>query len=95
LKKDLDSDLQLSFYALAATEVRDEILGKKPEEIILSLFYLDKDTKLTTTRTAQQLQEEKGLILKKAKEISESKFTCSKSLFCKRCEYKMLCKTSS
>jgi DNA helicase-2/ATP-dependent DNA helicase PcrA len=90
-QKKLETDLQLTFYALAANEVKDQILGKAPEDIILSLLYLEKDLKLTTTRTKEQLDEAKKLILEKVKEIETSDFKCSGSMFCKNCEYKMLC----
>jgi DNA helicase-2/ATP-dependent DNA helicase PcrA len=90
-QKKLETDLQLTFYALAANEVKDQILGKAPEDILLSLFYLEKDLKLTTTRTKEQLDEAKKLILGKVKEIESSDFKCSGSMFCKNCEYKILC----
>ncbi|MGA2967972.1 MAG: ATP-dependent DNA helicase [Candidatus Levyibacteriota bacterium] len=90
-QKELEADLQLTFYALAANEVKNQILGKEPENILLSLYYLEKDLKLTTTRNKEQLKEAKELILEKVKEIESSDFQCSGSLFCKNCEYKMLC----
>jgi DNA helicase-2/ATP-dependent DNA helicase PcrA len=90
--KKLEEDLQLTFYALAANEVKDKILGKDPEEILLSLYYLEKDLKLTTTRTKEQLNEAKKLILEKVREIEASDFKCSGSMFCKNCEYKILCR---
>jgi DNA helicase-2/ATP-dependent DNA helicase PcrA len=90
-QKELETDLQLTFYALAANEVKDQTLGKTPEDILLSLYYLEKDVKLTTTRDKEQLIEAKGLILERVKEISNSNFACSGSLFCKNCEYKILC----
>jgi len=89
--KKLEEDLQLTFYALAANEVKDKTLDKKPEDIILSLYYLGKDLKLTTTRTKEQLNEAKELILEKVKEIETSDFKCSDSMLCENCEYKMLC----
>jgi DNA helicase-2/ATP-dependent DNA helicase PcrA len=90
-QKELETDLQLTFYALAANEVKDQILDKAPEDILLSLYYLEKDLKLTTARNKEQLKEAKELILEKVKEIEKSDFSCSGSLFCKNCEYKMLC----
>jgi DNA helicase-2/ATP-dependent DNA helicase PcrA len=89
--KKLEEDLQLTFYALAANEVKEKTLDKKPEDIILSLYYLEKDLKLTTTRTKEQLNAAKELILEKVKEIEKSDFKCSGSIFCKNCEYKILC----
>jgi DNA helicase-2/ATP-dependent DNA helicase PcrA len=90
-QKKLEEDLQLTFYALAANEVKDETLGKEPENILLSLYYLEKDLKLTTIRTKEQLKEAKELILEKIKEIENSDFQCSGSMLCKNCEYKILC----
>lgn len=93
-EKKLANDLQLTFYALAATEVKDKPLDKKPEDILLSLYFLEKDIKLTTSRTKEQLEEAKGKILEKAEEISKSDFTCSGTSLCKTCEYKILCNAS-
>ncbi len=90
-EKKLASDPQLNVYALAATEVHDKILHKKPEEVVLSLYFLESNKKLTTTRTPEQLKEAKKSILQKADEISKSKFLCSGSALCVNCEYKMLC----
>jgi DNA helicase-2/ATP-dependent DNA helicase PcrA len=94
-EKKLATDLQLTFYALAATEVKDKILAKTPDEIMLSLYYLEKGVKLTTVRTKEQLEEAKKIILEKVKEIENSDFNCSGSLFCKNCEYKILCQTTN
>ncbi len=90
-QKDIEKDLQLTFYALAATGVKDKILDRKPEDILLSLYYLEKEIKITTTRTKEELEKAKEELLKIAEEISKSDFLCSRSLFCKNCEYKMLC----
>lgn len=90
-EKKLASDMQLTFYALAASEVRDKILNRKPEEIVLTLYYIEPDKKFTTTRTMEQLHAAKEFILTKAKEISESDFQCRGGRLCHDCEYKMLC----
>lgn len=91
-EKKLASDPQLNVYALAATEVHDKILHKKPEEVVLSLYFLESNKKLTTTRTLEQLEEAKKSILQKAQEIGKSQFLCSGSNLCINCEYKMLCR---
>jgi len=93
-ERKLKKDLQLTFYALAATKVLNVILNKTPEEIQLSLYYLELNKKLTTTRTKEQLEEAEKLILEKAEEISKSDFLCSGSSLCKNCEYKILCKST-
>lgn len=90
-EKSLAENLQLTFYGLAATEVKGNLLGVKPEAVRLSLHYLETKTKLTTTRTKEQLEEAKLEILGKKEEIEKSDFACSRSLFCKTCEYKQFC----
>lgn len=92
-EKKLATDLQLTLYALAASEVKEEPLNKNPDEVMLSLYYLESDTKLETIRTPEQLQEAKELLLKRADEIEKSDFLCSHNILCANCEYKMLCST--
>jgi len=92
-EKYLAKDMQLTVYALAATEVHDKLLHKKPEEVVLSLYYIEEAKKLTTTRTREELEEAKKYILKKAQEIANSDFKCSGNRFCANCEFKILCHT--
>ncbi len=92
-EKQLATDLQLTVYALAATQVHDAMFNKQPEEVKLSLYYLEEDKKLTTTRTREQLEEGKQDIFKRINDIATSQFLCSASSFCANCEYKMLCAT--
>ncbi|MCL4415687.1 MAG: PD-(D/E)XK nuclease family protein [Actinobacteria bacterium] len=94
-EKELSNDFQLSIYALAAREIQDKIFNKKPENIKLSLYYLESGQKISTFRTNDQLEEAKIRILKAAETISASDFSCSENIFCKSCEYKMLCSTKN
>ncbi len=93
--KKLALDKQMTFYALAAREVKDGVLGKNPEDIKLTLEYIETGQRLTTTRTIDELEEAKQYVLDKAKEINESEFLCSGGELCKTCEYSMLCQTLS
>ncbi len=93
-EKKLHEDFQLTFYALAATEVQGMIFNRRPEEVVLSLFYIEEDKKISTTRTRDELELAKQQILKKAEEIQYSNFSCSGSILCKNCEYKMVCSIS-
>ncbi|OGZ26795.1 MAG: hypothetical protein A2365_02070 [Candidatus Nealsonbacteria bacterium RIFOXYB1_FULL_40_15] len=90
-QKEVDQDLQLSFYALAATHVAELPLGVAPEKIKLSLYYLDTQEKITTTRSVKDLEKVADEIFKIRQEITVSDFACSNSFFCKNCEYKLLC----
>lgn len=94
-EKKIDEDLQLSIYALAASEVHDNLLQHPPDEVILSLWYVEKDIKISTVRTKDQLEIIKQQILDKAREIENSNFSCRGGMLCKNCEYNMLCRTIS
>lgn len=94
--RDLDGDLQLSFYALASHAlasclVKDPIFPKRPEKVTLSLYFFNKGVKVSTTRTLEQLEKAKGIILKAKEEIENSDFTCSGNPWCRECEYKLFC----
>src|SRR6185437_9279447 len=90
-EKKVKEDLQLSLYAVAAAEINDGVLGKNPSDILLTLFYLEENIKISTTRTREDLENAKAEILNKVGAIEKSNFTCSHSIFCKNCEYQMLC----
>jgi DNA helicase-2/ATP-dependent DNA helicase PcrA len=89
------SDLQLSVYALASTNLKHYPFNRKPQEILLSLYYLDTGERIDTTRTIDQLGAAIGEILDVQKQITESDFHCSKSYICKegKCDYYDLCKS--
>ena len=93
-QKDVDKNLQLSFYALAATKIPTAPFGKTPDKIKLSLYYLDEQEKISTTRTAKQLEDAVVEILKVRDEIEKSDFRCSKHMFCQMdCEFSLFCKS--
>lgn len=88
-QKEIDKDLQLSIYALAVAS----LYNTKPEDIKLSLYYLDTQEKITTSRSSEILEKVKKEILKTRDEIEESDFKCSNHFFCQgKCEYSMFCK---
>jgi len=89
-QKEVDKDMQLSVYALAVST----IYKVKPEDLTLSLYYLDTQEKITTHRTSEQLKGLKTEILEIKKEIEESDYKCNGNYFCQQgCEFKMFCKT--
>ena len=93
-QKDVDKNLQLSFYALAATKIPTAPFGKTPDKIKLSLYYLDEQEKISTTRTVKQLEDAVVEILKVRDEIEKSDFRCSKHMFCQMdCEFSLFCKS--
>ena len=93
-KRDLEKDLQLSFYALAAVEVRDPVFTVDTDKIVLSLYFFNKAIKVSTTRTKKQLEQAKQEISKAKQEIETSDFSCSGNFWCKECEFKLFCKAA-
>ena len=89
-QKDVDKDMQLSFYALALSN----LYKAKPEDIKLSLYYFEGQQKLITRRTKEQLEELKKEIMENKKEIENSDFKCNGNFFCQgKCEYSIFCKS--
>lgn len=93
-QKDVDNNLQLSFYALAATKIPFAPYGKKPEEVKLSLYFLDEQEKITTTRNVKDLEKAVETIFKAKEGIEKSDFKCSGHMFCQNnCEYSLFCRS--
>ncbi len=91
-QKEADKDLQLSIYALAATGINTEPFGKDVEDIKLSLYYFEDQTKIVTKRSRAQLEEAKKRIFEVKREIEKSDFRCSGNYICRNCEYSIFCK---
>ena len=94
-QKEVDKNLQLSFYALAATKIPTEPFGKKPEEIKLSLYFLDQQEKISSTRSTEDLKKAAEEIFKVSEEIENSDFKCSGHMFCQNCEYSLMCRAET
>ncbi len=93
-QREVDKNLQLSFYALAATKIQEPPFGKTPDKIKLSLYYLDSQEKISTVRTAKQLEDAVKEIYKVRDEIEKSDFKCSSHMFCQMgCEFTLFCKS--
>lgn len=90
-QKEVDKNMQLSLYALAATRTQEPPLDKSPEKVKLTLWYLDEGVRLSTTRDAVQLSEVVKEVFKIRQEIEKSDFKCSGHPFCQSCEYKSFC----
>ncbi|PJE67305.1 hypothetical protein COU95_03100 [Candidatus Shapirobacteria bacterium CG10_big_fil_rev_8_21_14_0_10_40_9] len=88
-QKDIDKSLQMTVYALAATD--KGLYGKKPEEVILTFYFLGNLEKKSTKRTVSQLEQAKKDLLEKAKEIEKSTFQPSPGVWCDFCDFKLIC----
>src|SRR5581483_85083 len=83
--------LQLAMYALAATRVKDDVLNRTPENIKLTLHFLEENTKKSMEFTKDHLEKLEEELLLKIEEIEKSEFKCSGNMLCKNCEFKILC----
>jgi RecB family exonuclease len=88
-QKELDQSLQMSVYALAATD--PGVLKQNPEDVVLSFYFLKTGKKKTTQRTKKELSQAKKELVKKAKEIEKSSFEPRPGVWCDFCEYKLIC----
>lgn len=84
-------ELQLKMYALAATKIKDDIFNRGPENITLTLHFLEGNTKKSMNFKQEDLNRLEDDLIEKISEIEKSDFKCSKNILCANCEYKMLC----
>lgn len=83
----VDSDLQLSMYALAC----ERSLGFKPD--VLSIYFLTHGVKIITTRGPAQLAAAMRTIEETARKIEKRAFTPNTS-HCPRCDFRRTCRDS-
>jgi putative RecB family exonuclease len=81
----IDQDLQLSIYHMAARE----IWGIEPER--LTLYYLLPGQRMTTVRTARDMDELRRRIAIVAQRIDAGMFEPRQNPLCDWCEYQPLC----
>lgn len=93
-RAEVDKNMQLTLYALAATKLKEPpFVGLKPEQIKLSLFYFEEQKKITTMRTQAQLTELECELFSIKARIEASDFACSGHFYCQNnCEYAIFCK---
>ncbi len=87
--KEIKEDLQMSIYALVAID--KGIYHKKPNDIILSFYFLDSIEKVSSTREKQQLEETKKKLVKITQEIALSQFEPKVGKWCDFCDFRLIC----
>ncbi len=94
-QKDVDADPQLSVYALALREgaVTDPATGAPlPTPTKLTLYFVDEDLALSTSRTDEQLDAYRAAIVETVGRIRAGEFAASPGYrTCERCDYARLC----
>ena len=84
----IDENLQLLIYLLAFLKRYPDA---QPEKVKLTLYFLKHSTKLSTTKTAKKLDEEKLTILETIDEVKKSDFAPRVSPLCDWCGYQKIC----
>ncbi len=92
-QKDIDQSLQMTIYALAISD--KEFYHQKPEDLLLSFYFLETQEKKSTQRTTPDLEKAKEGIIEKAKEIAKSDFPAKPGPLCAFCDFKLICEAWS
>lgn len=95
-KKDVAKDLQLTIYALVASDGTLESMGildktPKPEEVKVSFYFFGNQEKVSAVRTKEELEQVKKELIQKGQDISRSDFSPTPGKMCDFCDYKLLC----
>lgn len=88
-EKTLKKNIQLSIYALAASD--KNFYNKKIEEINLSYYYLEENTKITLKKTQEELNKVLKEIEEKVKKIRQQDFLPKPGFICQQCPFKNIC----
>ncbi|MEK9207533.1 MAG: hypothetical protein AAB922_03565, partial [Patescibacteria group bacterium] len=70
-------------------------LNKNPEDITLTLHFLEDNKKKSMTFKKAYLGKFENQLIEMIKKIEKSDFKCSGNVLCINCEYRMLCNTIS
>ncbi|OGG01313.1 hypothetical protein A2Z33_05360 [Candidatus Gottesmanbacteria bacterium RBG_16_52_11] len=87
--KDAASDMQLTLYALAAAGQPD--LGADPDRTLVSFYFLEDQTKMSASRSADELASARRKIADKAAQIGSSEFAPTPGKHCDFCEFRLIC----
>jgi DNA helicase-2/ATP-dependent DNA helicase PcrA len=79
--RDPKKDLQLTVYAMVGNA----------KKVIVSFYFFEDQTKVSATRTKEQLAAAREEIAKRADEISRSDFRPTPGKYCDFCEFRLIC----
>jgi DNA helicase II / ATP-dependent DNA helicase PcrA len=89
MKKNINTDLQLSVYAMAAAD--QGVYGYKVDDVIVSFYFLESQEKISGTRTAEQIEKAREKIIETAQRIQSSTYLANPGKHCDFCEFRLLC----
>jgi DNA helicase-2/ATP-dependent DNA helicase PcrA len=84
-QKDVQKNLQLAIYLLAATN--PELYNKKPDEVILSFYFLQSAEKVSVKKTDETLAGIRAQVANIINKIHSTDFASPHLLGCGRCSY--------
>ncbi|OGC46539.1 hypothetical protein A2V49_00645 [candidate division WWE3 bacterium RBG_19FT_COMBO_34_6] len=84
-QEDVNKDDQVAFYAIAAKEA----LNLEPKK--LTYYFIESGTKISTTRSPEQLEQKKKDVTEVIGEIKKGKFDAKSGLHCNWCDYNNIC----
>lgn len=88
-EKELKKSLQLSIYAMAATD--RGLYDKKLSEVVLSFYYLQEPIKTSFQKTPEELIDTKEKIMDIVGKIRTNDYTPTPGRWCDFCPFKMIC----
>jgi len=88
-ENEIKKNLQMTVYALAAADLG--IYNRKPEQVVLSFYFLATGDKISSSRTAEDLKGAREKIIAVAREIESSQFNAKTGPWCTFCDFKMIC----
>ncbi|MCA9390398.1 ATP-dependent helicase [candidate division WWE3 bacterium] len=89
-EKQLQKDLQLAIYGLAATE--KGIFNQPIDQLKLAYYFFEAGEKVSVNVTPERLENAKEEILEIKSQIEQSNFACSEDYLCQQgCEYDLFC----
>lgn len=88
-EKELKKSLQLSIYAMAATD--KGLYNRKLSEVVLSFHYLQDPIKVSFQKKQEELIETKEKIVDIVEKIRTNDFSPTPGRWCDFCPFKMIC----
>lgn len=87
--RDLKKSLQLSIYALAATD--RGLYNKKLSDVKLTFYYLQTPDKISFQKNSEEITETKNQIIEIVDKIRSNDYTPTPGLWCDFCPFKIVC----
>lgn len=87
--RDVEKDPQLTIYALSSSQ--EGVYKKKPEQVVVSFYFLEGLQKVSATRTQAQMEAAKIEIANTVDAIERSDFQPTPGRHCDFCEFRLIC----